>query len=72
MATNTNDRYHKRKSKGSSDNPLRPGGKSRAKSFGGQNARDQSDIKRIQMYRGGKPIRNKKGVVVGPAEEERV
>ena len=65
MATNTNDRYHKRKSKGSSDNPLRSGGKSRAKSFGGQNARDQSDIKRIQMYRGGKPIRNKKGVVVG-------
>ena len=50
----------KRKSKNASSNPLRP----MDKKFGGLNARDSTTIRRLNMYRQ-RPIRNKKGVVVG-------
>nr|CAB3250084.1 nucleolar GTP-binding protein 2-like [Phallusia mammillata] len=35
---------------------------------GGQNMRSQSTIKRLNMYKGGKPIRNRKGQVIKAAE----
>lgn len=46
----------------SSDNPNRKA--SDVKHKGGK-LRDRATINRLQMYRGGKPIRNKKGKVVG-------
>ncbi|GAB5029803.1 nucleolar gtp-binding protein 2 [Nannochloropsis oceanica] len=46
----------------SSDNPNR---KASDVKYKGGNLRDRATINRLQMYRGGKPIRNKKGKIVG-------
>ena len=46
----------------SSDNPNRKASDIKHK---GGNLRDRATINRLQMYRGGKPIRNKKGKIVG-------
>jgi nuclear GTP-binding protein len=53
--------YSKRKSQFSSDNPNR----TIPKKQNAANMRDASSIKRLQMYKGGKPIRNRAGHIVG-------
>lgn len=58
------ERKHGVKVSNASTNPDRP----KDASSGGSNRRSQATIKRLNMYRGGKPTRNRKGQIVKAAD----